>query len=106
MRGEYPTSPRLTPCGPEPDWCSVVSARLLLPTGLWPSLDGHEGDPLKIGEGSITFSVLAVGETLWVLVGPDLEDATALLRFLHRPQPQLVPHPGARVPQEDPRLRF
>jgi hypothetical protein len=38
-------------------------------------------------------------------VTPDLDDAR-FLRLLYRHLPQLVPHPGARVTQEDPTPRL
>jgi len=66
----------------------------------------YQRNAFQVNKCPLSLTTLAIGEPLGILVCPYLEDAAALFGLLYRPVPELIPHPGARVPKKNSRLRF
>ncbi len=66
----------------------------------------YQSQSFKVNECTLPLTMLAGGESLGILVCPYLEDSAALFGLFNSPAPEFIPHPGARVPKKNPRLRF
>jgi len=66
----------------------------------------HKRQPFYVYQLPVFTSPLTVGETLRILISPDLKDGTTTLPRLRGSLPELIPDSCTRVPNEDPSFRF